>query len=142
MTPTHDPEDPWGARSGALPTSQEVQTQTAMITDWVDWYVDHYEAWAQIPACWEQHAAMVNELEAAKELRQVLDAANASDLLAGAKGRAEWHDYRGRMMERLTHTPGLACAERGKHHEPVTWDHGAWTEKRKQARLAARQAAS
>lgn len=101
---------------------------------WVrTWFVPAYEAWKQIPPCWAEHAAMVNELEAAMELRAALDTAAAGDVLAGAKARAEWSEYRGRMMERLAATPGAACAK-GEHREPITWDRSGSVERRREIR--------
>lgn len=66
----------------------------------VAWYVETYEAWEQVPACWAEYPAMVSDLQAAMELRLAIDAETAGDMLAAARGGADWHDYRGRLMER------------------------------------------
>ena len=105
---------------------------------WVEWYVRNYEAWDSIPPCWAEHPAMVNELQAAMELRLALDVETAGDVAAASRARAEWHDYRGRAMERLGHSPGAVCAQRREHREPVTWDREASAERRREARRSAR----
>jgi hypothetical protein len=62
----------------------------------------------------------------------------AGDVLATA--RAEWHDYAGRMLDRLASTPGAMRAQRGEHREPRTWDRAATLERRRQARRTEPQA--
>jgi hypothetical protein len=109
------------------------------LAEWVAWYVATYEAWEQIPACWAEHPAMVNELQAARELWLVIDAETAGDMIGSARGRAEWHDYRGRMMQRLAESPGAVCAKRGEHREPKSWDREESAERRRAARQANRR---
>ncbi|MFC0080954.1 hypothetical protein ACFFRE_02120 [Aciditerrimonas ferrireducens] len=113
------PENPsrsweaWPTEQPALPSGLE---------PWVAWYVQAYEAWDTIPACWARHPAMIQELHAAMQLRLAIDTETAGDLLATARGIAEWHDYRSRFMDRLARTPGATCAQRRSHREPTTWD--------------------
>lgn len=128
---------PWA--DDAAPATEAGQSERASaLESWVAWYVETYEAWEQVPACWASHPAMVGELEAAMDLRLGIDTQTAGDVLAAGRGRADWHDYRGRMMERLAATPGAACAQRGEHREPRSWDREASSERRRQARRAER----
>lgn len=121
------------------PWADAAQSERASVFEsWVAWYVETYEAWEQVPACWASHPAMVGELEAAMDLRLGIDTQTAGDVLAAGRGRADWHDYRGRMMERLAATPGAVCAQRGEHREPRSWDREASSERRRQARRAER----
>lgn len=127
---------PWGDPATSGPERAPASPAVFLngLDTWVrTWFVPAYEAWKQIPACWAEHAAMVNELEVAMELRAALDTAAAGDVLAGAKGRAEWADFRGRMMDRLAATPGAMCAK-AEHREPITWDRVASVERRREVR--------
>lgn len=104
------------------------------LSEWVSWYVETYEAWEQVPAGWAEHTAMVNELQAAMELRLAIDAETAGEMLASARGRADWHDYRGRLIERLAAGPGATCAQQGGHRDPRSWDREGSAERRRRAR--------
>jgi hypothetical protein len=128
-----DVDSPW-----AIDTPGASDAAPKGLAEWVAWYVETYEAWEQIPACWATHSAMVNELQAAMELRLAIDAETSGDMIASARGRADWHDYRGRMMERLAATPGAVCARRGEHREPKSWDREDSAERRRAARQANR----
>jgi len=140
MTPG-DVDSPWAidtpAASDAAPKGEG-----SRLAEWVAWYVETYEAWEQIPACWAKHSAMVNELQAAMELRLAIDAETAGDMVASVRGRADWHDYRGHMMGRLAASPGATCAQRGEHREPRSWDREDSAERRRQARQANRARAA
>lgn len=101
----------------------------------VAWYVETYEAWEQVPACWAEYPAMVSDLQAAMELRLAIDAETAGDMLAAARGGADWHDYRGRLMERgrvpwVRRVPsGASIGSRGAGTErvqPNAADRPAW----------------
>ena len=129
-------ESPW---ANDTPAGEVAPTgEGGRLPGWVRWYVETYEAWEQVPACWAGHPAMVNELQAAVELRLAIDAETAGDMLASIRGRADWHDYRGRLMERLAGSPGAACAQRGEHREPRSWDREGSAERRRQSRQANR----
>ena len=134
---TSDIESPWANDTPGRKDAGPGEDGSAL-SGWVRWYVETYEAWEQVPACWAEHPAMVNELQAAMELRLAIDAETAGDMLASARGRADWHDYRGRLMERLAASPGATCAQRGEHREPRSWDREGSAERRRQARLANR----
>lgn len=130
------PANPWGEPID-LAKERAPASPAALVGGlerWVtDWFVPSFEAWRQIPQCWAEHGAMVNELGTAMELRATSEAVTAGDTTAKAKAMADWCDYRGRMMERLKETPGAACAK-GDHCEPMTWDRAASVERRREIR--------
>jgi hypothetical protein len=109
----------------------------AELGTWVAGFVESYEAWDQIPACWSRHGAMVEELAACWHLGLVLAMEAGRDVKAGAHSQADFWDYAGRMLERLSRSPGAACAIKGSHVEAMTWDRADSSARRRAARQLA-----
>jgi hypothetical protein len=103
---------------------------------WVARLLGDFELWQTIPACWNQHPAMINELRVCLLLERFIDHEDPDDPMTLMPRRAEWHDYLARVIERLSQSPGAECARRGEHRPARGWDRHAAA----LARQAARQA--
>ena len=105
-------------------TGQETPTGggSGRFADFVLWVVDTYELWSRIPACWESHRQVTNELRALQARHLQANETAESDPAAGVAARADWHDYLGRMLTRLADGPAATCAQARVHHVAQTWD--------------------
>ncbi len=127
-----------GCGSGAGPEQSEpAMPPSTELPKWVVAFVNGYEAWDRIPACWAQHGAVAEEMEACWKFGLILAMEAGGDIKAQAHGQADFWDYVGRMMDRLALTPGAMCASEGKHCEPATWDKEDSAARRRAARQIA-----
>lgn len=91
------------------------------LAEWVGWLVREYELWTRIPACWEDHLQVVNELQVLWALWAWTEE-TAVDPSLGATGRAGWADHLGRTLTRLAEGPNATCAKARTHRVAQTWD--------------------
>jgi hypothetical protein len=101
---------------------------------WVARLVGDFELWQTIPACWDQHPGMINELRVCLLLERFINHEDADDPMILMPRRAEWHDYLARVVERLSQSPGGECARRGEHRPARGWDRHATALARQAAR--------
>lgn len=77
------------------------------LTAWVDWLVDRYDVSELLPACWQRHDPMVEELTA------LYAAWNAAYIEADARGfdPLYWHDGLDRSLARLREWDRQGCRD-------------------------------
>jgi hypothetical protein len=85
------------------------------LVSWVRWLVTRYEL-DNIPDCWTQHGALVEELDA-------LRIGWHSTIARGQTGLApmQWHDYLGRTLERLDRRWRTRCDDGHRTATLPTW---------------------
>src|SRR5688572_17783431 len=66
------------------------------LTKWVTWLIERYELGDVLPACWAQHGAIVEELDALR-----IGWIDLVDQGSGDLGPAQWHDYLHRALDRI-----------------------------------------
>jgi hypothetical protein len=130
-----------GAASGREPDRGVDALLLGSLSQWAAWLVDTYEMWERIPPCWARHPGMVAELRVAQQLLLAIQADTADDVIALSRGLADWHDYFGRLTERLDRNPGRQCATAGRHRDPTTWDREGSAQRRRTARISDRDTA-
>jgi hypothetical protein len=104
---------------------------------WVAKLVADFELYDRIPACWAAHPAMIAELTVCWLLQCFIESDGVDDPIAAAPRRAEWHEFLGRTLDRLSFTPGAQCARRGEHRPARSWDRHASALARQRSRQQA-----
>jgi hypothetical protein len=93
---------------GARPVVEEA-APPATDADWVTWLVETYGLAETIPACWEQHAPIVEELKALN-----IAWAGANDPIDGrAPDLLLWHESLQRCVGRIREWDRAKCRTRG-----------------------------
>lgn len=93
---------------GAKPLTEQTSTPTTLAS-WVSWLLEHYGLDEAIPACWEQHPPIVEELKA-------LNVAwiGANDPIDGRPPEALlWHEALQRSISRIREWDRTKCRTRG-----------------------------
>ena len=93
---------------GAKPLTDQTPPPATLAT-WVSWLIEHYGLGEAIPACWEQHPPIVEELKA-------LNVAwvGANDPIDGRPPDALlWHEALQRSIGRIREWDRTKCRTRG-----------------------------
>lgn len=112
---------PWPLRWSELDRDAAAHAWSWLI-DWVGWLVDRYQLAEELPACWYQHPALVEELTALAAAWQV-----AYDDTGSADGPLLWHERLTRARDRLRDWDTTRCrngTHTGRHIDldwPADW---------------------
>lgn len=105
------PGKPAGGWDGM--TREQATGAWQRLTAWTDWLVSAYELHEDIPDCWYEHRAMLEELNA---LCLAWHAANSAQ--GTGPDRLYWHEQLERALPRLRAWNVRGCADDG--HRPAT----------------------
>lgn len=95
------------------PAPRGTDTEPELVA-WVQWYVRRYQI-DDIPQCWAEHGALVEELDALRLGWHDTIGAGAPGLLA-----TQWHDYAGRALDRIR-TRWRTCPDGHRPPAPADW---------------------
>lgn len=83
---------------------------------WVRWLTDRYELGATLPACWPRHGEVVEELAALwVGWRDTIGADQ------GGTAALQWHDYLGRVLDRIERRWRVCTDGTHRGREPADW---------------------